>query len=136
MDAQFRSRCPIASSLDLLGDRWTLVVIRTLIAGATSYSDLLAAPEKIATNVLSDRLRRLEASGLVSSTARRGVGKVRKTYRLTPAGADLLPVLQALSAWGEVHIPDRWRTPDWFKAARAEDFLRARHDYRQDEYPD
>ncbi|THD58407.1 helix-turn-helix domain-containing protein, partial [Phenylobacterium sp.] len=90
MDAQFRSRCPIASSLDLLGDRWTLVVIRTLMAGAISYSDLLAAPEKIATNVLADRLGRLEASGLVSSTARRGVGKVRKAYRLTPAGADLL----------------------------------------------
>jgi len=123
MDARFRSRCPIASSLDLLGDRWTLVVIRTLMAGATSYSDLLAAPEKIATNVLADRLGRLEASGLVSSTARRGVGKVRKNYRLTPAGADLLPVLQALSAWGEEHIPGRWRTPDWFKAARAKDFL-------------
>jgi DNA-binding HxlR family transcriptional regulator len=99
------------------------VVIRTLMAGASSYSDLLAAPEKIATNVLSDRLGRLEASGLVQSSARRGVGKVRKTYRLTPAGADLLPVLQALSAWGEAHIPGRWRTPDWFKAAGAEDFL-------------
>ncbi|HXA40005.1 MAG TPA: helix-turn-helix domain-containing protein [Phenylobacterium sp.] len=135
MDAQFRSRCPIASSLDLLGDRWTLVVIRTLMAGALSYSDLLAAPEKIATNVLADRLGRLEASGLVSSSARRGVGKVRKTYRLTPAGADLLPVLQALSAWGEVHIPGRWRTPDWFKAARAEDFLRAGDDRSQSEYP-
>ncbi|WP_372781740.1 winged helix-turn-helix transcriptional regulator [Phenylobacterium sp.] len=123
MNAPFRSRCPIASSLDLLGDRWTLVVIRTLMAGATSFSDLLAAPEKIATNVLADRLARLEASGLVSASARRGVGKVRKTYRLTRAGADLLPVLQALSAWGEANIPGRWRTPDWFKAARAEDLL-------------
>jgi DNA-binding HxlR family transcriptional regulator len=135
MDAQFRSRCPIASSLDLLGDRWTLVVIRSLMAGATSYSDLLAAPEKIATNVLVDRLARLEASGLVSSSARRGVGKVRKRYRLTPVGADLLPVLQALSAWGEAHLPDRWRTPDWFKAARVEDFLRDGNDGPQHEHP-
>jgi DNA-binding HxlR family transcriptional regulator len=123
METRFRSRCPIASSLELLGDRWTLVVIRSLMAGAASYSDLLGAPEKIATNILADRLARLEAWGLIVATPLRGAGKRRKVYRLTPAGADVLPVLKALSAWGEAHLPDRWRTPDWFNAAQPQDFL-------------
>lgn len=128
MNTVFRSPCPIASSLEVIGDKWTLVVIRALLAGASSYSDLLAEPEKIATNILADRLAKLEAWGLVTSTPLRGVGKARRTYRLTPAGVDLLPVLQALAVWGEAHLPDRWRTPDWFKRAKPADFLREASD--------
>jgi DNA-binding HxlR family transcriptional regulator len=123
MEDTFRSRCAIASALEIIGDRWTLVVIRTLILGASSYSDLLAAPEKIATNILADRLARLEERGLVETTPAPVGGKARRHYRLTEAGADLLPVLQAIAAWGEAHLPDRWRVPDWFRNAKPEDFL-------------
>ncbi len=124
MDVEFRSPCPIAASLEVLGDKWSLVVIRSLMGGAVSFSDLLAQPEKIATNILTERLARLEAWGLVTSTPRRGSGKTRKEYRVTAAGADLLPVLQSLAIWGEAHLPRRWRTPDWFKQAKPADFLR------------
>lgn len=123
MESRFRSPCPIASALDLIGDKWSLVVIRSMMLGASSYSELLAAPEKIATNILADRLARLEASGLVASEQAPTRGKARRRYRLTRAGADLLPTLQALAAWGEAHLPDRWRAPSWFRAAKPEDFL-------------
>ena len=130
MEGPFRSRCTIASALDVIGDKWTLVVIRSLMLGATSYSDLLAAPEKIATNILADRLARLQAWDLVKCVPAPVGGKARGQYQLTSAGADLLPVLQAMAAWGATHLPDRWRVPEWFKEAKPQDFLdgsRPRH---------
>jgi DNA-binding HxlR family transcriptional regulator len=61
-----RSRCPIANALDLLGDRWTLLVVRDLLfTGRVRFKELLASPENIPTNILADRLRRLEDSGIV-----------------------------------------------------------------------
>ncbi len=60
-----RSACPMACTLDIVGDRWTLLVIRDLLTGKKRYSDFLASPEKIPTNILADRLRRLEREGLV-----------------------------------------------------------------------
>jgi DNA-binding HxlR family transcriptional regulator len=99
-----RSNCPIACSLDLLGDRWTLLVIRDLLQGKTRYSEFLASPEKIATNILAERLRRLETAGLVS-TAHYGGHSRRVEYQLTPAGRDLGPVLFSLVDWGERHVP-------------------------------
>jgi DNA-binding HxlR family transcriptional regulator len=119
----FRSDCPIASALDLVGDRWSLVVIRNLMLGARSYRDFLAGPEKIATNILADRLARLEAAGLVEAAPPRSSG-ARGGYRLTRAGAELLPVLQRLAIWGEAHLPGRKQTPDWFLKAAPEDVLR------------
>lgn len=120
----YRSDCPIASALDVIGDRWSLVVIRNLMLGARSYGDFMAAPERIATNILADRLARLEAAGLIEAAgARRPRG--RGGYRLTRAGADLLPVLKALAIWGEVHLPDRRKTPDWFLAASVDEVLAA-----------
>ena len=53
---EFRTGCPIASTLDIVGDRWSLVIIRSMVMGARSYSDFLAMPEKISTNILADRL--------------------------------------------------------------------------------
>jgi DNA-binding HxlR family transcriptional regulator len=100
-----RSNCPIACSLDLLGDRWTLLVIRDLLQGKTRYGEFLASPEKIATNILAERLRRLEAAGLVS-TARYGGHSRRVEYQLTPAGRDLGPVVLSLVDWGLRHITD------------------------------
>ena len=124
MADQFRSRCAIASTLEIIGDKWTLVVIRSLMLGAASYSDLLGAPERIATNILADRLNRLESWGLVESAPAPPGGKARGRYQLTAAGADLLPILQAIAAWGEAHLPDRWRVPDWFCNATPNDLLK------------
>lgn len=121
MSESFRSPCPIASSLDILGDRWTLVVLRTLFVGKRRYGELLAMPEGISTNILADRLALLEREGLVTRQ-RYQDHPPRHEYHLTRKGADLLPVLQALAAWGVIHIEDRWTAPDWFATARPEDF--------------
>lgn len=112
----FRSQCPVASALDIFGDRWTLVVLRTIFAGRTRYNDLLKIPEKISTNILADRLALLGREGLISSRAYQR-NPVRYDYRLTEKGADLLPVLQAMATWSFKHIPNRWAVPDWFAKA-------------------
>jgi DNA-binding HxlR family transcriptional regulator len=117
----FRSGCPIASTLDIVGDRWSLVILRSMVVGATSYSDFLAMAEKISTNILAERLRRLESAGLiVQSQARKG--SIRGTYALTAKGAELIPTLQAIARWGEANIPGRWTSPERFYAARAGDY--------------
>lgn len=118
---KFRSGCPIASALDIVGDKWSLVIIRSMVVGATSYSDLLATPEKIATNILAERLRRLESEGLIVQSQPRQ-GSIRGTYALTAKGARLIPALQELARWGEENIPDRWTSPARFYAARPADF--------------
>lgn len=121
MSAKFRSDCPIASALDIVGDKWSLVIIRSMMLGARSFQDFHRAPEKIATNILADRLARLTAWGLIEETEPRP--GARGGYRLTPAGADLLPLLQAAARWGEAHLEDRRVTPDWFLNATPGDFL-------------
>jgi len=120
MATTFRSGCPIASALDIVGDRWTLLVLRSMAMGATSFADLAALPEKIASNILADRLRRLEAEGLIVRAPAARAGR-RGGYRLTEAGADLLPVLQALARWGAAHLPERWPVPERFLTARPAD---------------
>jgi DNA-binding HxlR family transcriptional regulator len=101
-----RSPCPIAVTLDVLGDRWSLVVVRDLLVGKTRYGDFLASPERIPTNLLTDRLRRLEAQGIV---VRDTEGGRRPTYRLTDKGRALLPVLQAMARWATTWVPDTWQ---------------------------
>ena len=100
-----RSACPIACSLDLLGDRWTLLVIRDLFAGKRRYGEFAASPEHIPTNILADRLRRLEHAGLIDG-ARYSSHARRREYHLTPAGQALRPILRALSDWGHTHLPE------------------------------
>jgi DNA-binding HxlR family transcriptional regulator len=118
--AQFRSGCPIASALDILGDKWTLVLVRAMAMGAKSFSDLARQPEKIATNILADRLARMQTEGLIVETQTRQ-GSIRGAYALTSKGAALLPVMQSLARWGEAHIADRWKPPARFYAMAAED---------------
>lgn len=119
-EMQFRSQCPIASALDLFGDKWTLVVLRTIFAGRRRYGDLLKMPERIATNILADRLALLERERLVTTTPYQ-TNPVRNEYRLTRKGADLLPVLQAMAQWSVNNLPDRWPLPEWFVNAMPED---------------
>jgi DNA-binding HxlR family transcriptional regulator len=94
-----RSTCPVASALDLVGDRWTLLVIRDLLRGKHRYGDLAASAERIPTNILADRLRRLEQAGLVVRT-RYVERPPRYEYRLTPRGEDLRPAIRSLADWG------------------------------------
>jgi DNA-binding HxlR family transcriptional regulator len=118
---EFRSRCQVASALDIVGDRWSLIVLRTIFAGRHRYRDLAAIPERISTNILADRLERLEAYGLVTKRPYQQ-NPLRHRYQLTKRGADLLPVLQELAAWAANHIPDRWAAPPWFVEGKPRQF--------------
>ena len=100
-----RSDCPVSSALDVFGDRWTLVVVRDLAEGKKRFGELLAAPEKIPTNILSDRLKQLEMVEVVERVAYQE-RPMRYEYRLTEKGRDLAPVLEAMAAWGSKHAGD------------------------------
>ena len=99
-----RSPCPVACSLDILGDRWTLLVIRDLFAGKSRFGELLLSPEHIPTNILAERLKRLERAGVVSSTAY-SQHPPRFDYHLTQRGRELAPVVDAIAVWGLVQFP-------------------------------
>jgi DNA-binding HxlR family transcriptional regulator len=98
-----RSGCPISISLEIFGDRWSLLVIRDLLfSERRSFNEFLAAGEGIATNVLADRLRRLEGANLISRSPDPGDGR-KSVYRLTPKGLDLAPVLVEMVIWAAQH---------------------------------
>ena len=94
-----RSPCPVAYSLDIFGDRWTLLVIRDLFFGRTRFKDFVASPEGIPTNILTDRLERLLARGVIEQIPAED-GTKRLAYRLTKKGKALGPVLRAMRDWG------------------------------------
>jgi DNA-binding HxlR family transcriptional regulator len=99
-----RSACAIANSLDIVGDKWSLLVVRDLLHGKRTYTELALSPERIPTNILADRLRRLESTGIVTSTPYQE-RPVRFSYTLTPKGRALGEVLLAFVRWGKQHIP-------------------------------
>jgi DNA-binding HxlR family transcriptional regulator len=99
-----RSNCPIACSLDLLGDRWTLVIVRDLLRGMTRYGEFLAGEEGIPTNVLAERLVRLEEARLVTKTPYQENPR-RYAYELTAKGRSLAPVIGAVAMWGQKNFP-------------------------------
>jgi DNA-binding HxlR family transcriptional regulator len=101
-----RSDCPVSNTLDILGDRWTLIVVRDLFLGKRRYGELAAATEKIPTNILADRLKLLQAYGVIERMAYQERPK-RYEYRLTEKGRDLAPVLRAMVKWGRKHTADR-----------------------------
>ncbi|MFD7768360.1 winged helix-turn-helix transcriptional regulator [Streptomyces sp. NPDC059787] len=98
--------CSAARALDVVGDRWTLLIVRELLAGPRRYTDLHADLPGVSTDVLASRLKDMERDGL--TTRRRlpppGAAYV---YELTPRGSALLSVLQALGAWGEAELGER-----------------------------
>ncbi len=99
-----RSSCPVSCALDVVGDRWTLLIIRDLFRGKTRYGEFLASPEGIPTNILAERLKRLESAGLISSAPYQQ-NPPRYAYTLTPRGADLRPALGGLAMWSIRHLP-------------------------------
>jgi DNA-binding HxlR family transcriptional regulator len=99
-----RSVCGVACSLDFLGDKWTLLVVRDLLMGKQTYSELQASPEGIPTNILAERLKRLQAEGIVDRTRYRE-RPPRYAYHLTDKGRDLAPVLRSMVKWANKHVP-------------------------------
>lgn len=93
-----RSHCPIANTLDMVGDRWTLLVVRDLMHGCAHFSEFASAPEQIATDILSDRLSRLTLHGLVQKTTSPADAGC-DCYRLTEKGRALCRVVSALTGW-------------------------------------
>ena len=112
--------CLTARSLERVGDRWSLLVIRDLLTGAKRFTDLMDRLGGITPKTLSQRLRELEDAGIV--TADREPGRREVWYRLTPAGADLGPVIDALGRWGLQHA---WRRPLPGEPLHAEHQLRS-----------
>lgn len=98
-----RSDCPVNVCLEIFGDRWSLLIVRDLLFKSQhEFKDYLGAKEGIATNVLSDRLRRLEENGIVTRTPHSSDGR-RVDYRLTEKGLDLLPALIEMTLWATKH---------------------------------
>ena len=109
----FRSPCPAASALDILGDRWSLLLIRDLLMGKRRYADFQASPENISTNILADRLKTLQGYGIVQRRLYQ-TRPNRYEYNLTRRGTDLIPILKAVCEWGVKHVPACWIPPDGF----------------------
>ena len=101
--AFLRSPCAVASTLDLVGDKWSLLVVRDLLRGNVTYGELQNSPERIPTNILADRLKRLEEANLIAKSAYQE-HPVRYAYKLTDKGKALNDVLLALVRWGKKHI--------------------------------
>ena len=100
-----RSTCPVSTSLDVLGDKWTLLILRDMVfAGKSTYGQFLQSAEKMATNVLADRLAVLESQGLLTKAVAADK-KSKFTYRLTEKGVDTVPLIVELVLWGAKHCP-------------------------------
>lgn len=94
-----RSPCPVACSLDIFGDKWTLLVIRDLMLGRSRFKDFAGSPEGIPTNILAERLERLLEAKVIETTPT-SEGARRLAYRLTKKGTALAPIVRAMRDWG------------------------------------
>jgi DNA-binding HxlR family transcriptional regulator len=103
-DSKKRSDCPISSSLDMWGDKWSLLIVRDLMFGQQcTYGDFLKADEKIATNILASRLQTLEENGIISKSAHPD-SKAKVLYSLTQKGIDLVPLMIEIHLWAEKYF--------------------------------
>lgn len=99
-----RSECPLSCSLDVFGDKWSLLIIRDLMFGNKStYNDFLKSDEGIATNILASRLKGLEENGIIEKTAHPD-SKAKILYKLTSKGIDLLPIIMEVYIWSEKYL--------------------------------
>jgi len=112
-----KSDCPVHFALEVFGDPWTLLIIRDLMfKDRRSYSDFLRAEERIATNVLADRLTRLEQDGIIVKDESTGGGG----YHLTPKGIDLLPIMMEIIGWSAKHDPRTAADREFVRRLRAD----------------
>ena len=113
-EACHRSRCPVSCILEIIGDKWTLLVVRDLFFDNHTFKDLQASPEKIPSNILANRLKRLEGSGLVRRELYQERPK-RYAYYLTEKGLDLEPVMRSMMVWSNKYVPDTFKLEDILK---------------------
>jgi len=112
MTQTHRSHCPIARTLDVVGDKWTLLVLRdALVFGRKSFADFEHSPEKIPTNLLADRLKRLVEYGLLEKVAYQD-RPVRYYYLPTEKGRAVRPVIRAMKNFGEAYLDGKPFQPD------------------------
>jgi DNA-binding HxlR family transcriptional regulator len=98
-----RSGCPLNASVEMLGDRWSLLILRDMmLRGFTTFKQFLGSYEGIATNILADRLRKLQAQGIITGKLHPSDGR-KLVYSLTPKGIDLAPVLTEMVLWAAAH---------------------------------
>lgn len=100
-----RSVCPIACTLDILGDKWTLLVVRDLFLGKKTYSEIQSSPENIPTSILANRLKMLLEYEIIEKNAYQQ-HPVRYAYSLTHKGNELETIIKAMLQWGEKNIPN------------------------------
>ena len=123
-----RSDCPISCSLDIWGDKWSLLIIRDLLAAKKcTYGDFLKSPEGIATNILASRLLVLEENQLIVKREHPD-SKAKVLYQLTPKGIDLLPVIREIGLWAEKYYPIDEAQKEMLKEVKKnkEDFIKKR----------
>ena len=102
-DPRRRSGCPLNASVEILGDRWSLLIIRDMmLRGFRTYKEFLSSHEKIATNILADRLQKLITHGIITTKCDPSDGR-KFIYSLTPKGTDLAPVLTEMVLWAAAH---------------------------------
>jgi DNA-binding HxlR family transcriptional regulator len=111
-----RSSCPLVNILDIIGDKWSLVIVRDIFAGKKSYGEFLASPENISTSVLASRLQLLEVAGLIKHLLSISDKKV-KLYYLTDKGIDLYPILYEMFNWSKRNLDKEFfpAAEQWFK---------------------
>jgi DNA-binding HxlR family transcriptional regulator len=103
---QFRSSCPISSTLDLIGDKWSLLILRDLcFVGKRTFSEFSNSEEHIAANILADRLKKLESSGLIDK-GKSPENKKTVIYSVTPKGVDMIPLLVEYILWADKYLGD------------------------------
>lgn len=103
-DTKKRSDCPISCSLDIWGDKWSLIIVRDLMFfKERTYSDFLKSEEKIATNILASRLQMLEENGIISKLDH-PTSKAKVLYKLTTKGIDLLPLMIEINIWSDKYL--------------------------------
>jgi len=100
---KFRSNCALNIFLDIVGDKWSLLIIRDIFMGANTYSQFLKSPEKIASNLLVDRLKKLKAYGILKVARDKKDAKI-KHYYLTEKGIDLYPILAEMMNWSQKYV--------------------------------
>ncbi len=99
-----RSNCPLSQSLDVFGDKWSLLIIRDLIfSNKCTYNDFLKSEEGIATNILATRLKALEENGIIEKSAHPD-SKAKNLYKLTAKGIDLLPIIMEVYIWSDKYF--------------------------------
>jgi DNA-binding HxlR family transcriptional regulator len=113
---KFRSGCPLNASVEILGDRWSLLIIRDMmVRGFRSYTQFLDSYEHIATNILADRLKKLEGHGIIATRQDPSDGR-KLIYTLTDKGMDLAPVLTEMVLWAAAH--EETQNPDLIRVIK------------------